>query len=148
MQSWVAVGVGAILVVVGGLFMRWHVREWREEKADSSLDSYDRDHYRVRFRRRMQTSGLLLLLGLLIPVWDWLVDQRLVQAATIMGFVIFLLVGWLFLMAFFDLLSTRNHSRLALSKVRQKQRELERQASKLRSKDNNGHSPEKSNGYN
>lgn len=147
MQSWAAVGVGLILIVVGGLFMRWHVREWRAEQSDPSLDSYDLDHYRARYRRRMQTSGLLLFLGLLIPVWDWLLDQRFVQAATIMGFVIFGLVAWVFLMAWADLLSTKNHSRIALSKVRQKQRELERQASKLRNKDSNGHSP-KSNGYN
>ncbi len=34
MRSWAAIGVGASLIAVGLLFIRWHAREWREEKND------------------------------------------------------------------------------------------------------------------
>src|SRR5690606_13613573 len=99
--------------------------------------------YQSRFRRRMQTSGMLIILGVLIPLWDWLLDQKFVMPATIVGFLVFGGVAWVIVMALGDMLSTRNHSRIALSKVRQKQRDLERQVSELRSQEKNG----KSNGY-
>jgi hypothetical protein len=148
MNSWAAVGVGACLLGVGLLFMRWHVREWRQEKNDSSLDPNDLQHYHARYRRRMQTSGMLVLLGLLIPLWDWLMDLKLVIPATIVGFLVFGLVGWVILMALGDMLSTRSHSHVALSKVREKQRDLERQVADLRSRGSNGHSHNNPTGYN
>lgn len=147
MNSWVVVGVGAGLLVLGLFFMRWHVREWRQEQNDTSLDSHDRNHYYARYRRRMQTSGSLVLLGLLLPFWDWLLNQRLVIPATLVGFLVFGLIGWVFLMAFGDMLSTRTHSHVALAKVRQKQRELEREIDELRKRETNGHSSRKGESY-
>jgi hypothetical protein len=140
MKSWLALGVGAGLVAVGLLFMRWHVQEWRQEKNDPALDPHDRDHYYARYRRRMQTSGMITVLGILIPLWDWLGELMLPIPWTIMGFVVFGLIGWIILMAFGDMLSTRSHSHAALSKVRQKQRELERQVAELKNRGGNGHS--------
>ena len=140
MNSWVAVGVGACLLAVGLLFMRWNVQEWRQEKNDSTLDPYDRDHYYARYRRRMQTSGMIAFLGVLIPLWDWLTDQRLVMPATIVGLLVFALVGWVILMAFADMLSTRTHAHVAMSRVKEKQRELERQVAELKNRRNDGHS--------
>lgn len=148
MNSWIVLGVGASLVVLGLLFMRWHIREWRGEKNDSSLDPQDLFHYHARYRRRMQTSGMLLFVGLLIPFMDWLLDQRMVVPATLVGFLVFTLIGWIFLLAFGDMLSTRTHSHVALAKVRQKQRELERQVEELKSREANGHTNTQGNSYN
>lgn len=148
MNSWAAVGVGASLLVMGFLFMRWHVREWRQEKNDPSLDPKDREHYYARYRRRMQTSGMLMLLGVLIPLGDWLLDRGFVVASTILWFLVFGLIAWVILMAFGDMLSTRTHSHAALSKVRQKQRELERQVAELRGRGGNGPSENRPNSYN
>jgi hypothetical protein len=128
--------------------MRWHVREWREEKNDPALDPGDRDHYHARYRRRMQTSGMLAVLGILIPIWDLLSDPKLVIAWTIVGFVVFGLVGWVILMALGDMLSTRTHSHAALSRVRQKQRELEQEVAEIRNRGSNGHSHNNPNSYN
>lgn len=148
MKSWVAVGVGAVLLAVGLLFMRWNVQEWWQEKNDPALDPHDREHYYARYRRRMQTSGMLAVLGILIPVWDWLMERRMVMAATIAGFLVLALLGWVFLMAFGDMAATRTHSQAAMSKVRQKQRELERQLAELKGRGHDGHSEHKSNSYN
>jgi preprotein translocase subunit Sss1 len=137
MNSWVVLGVGAFLAVLGLLFMRWHVREWRQERNDPALDPQDLHHYHARYRRRMQTSGMLVFLGLLLPTWDWLLDQRMVLSATLVGFLVFGIIGWIFLLAFGDMLSTRTHSHVALAKVRQKQRELERQVAELRNRKGN-----------
>lgn len=146
MHSWVAVGVGAGLILVGGLFILWHVREWREERNDSSLDDFDVKHYHARYRRRMQTSGMLVFLGILIPLWDWLLDQKMVMPATLVGFLVFALVAWVIVLALGDMLSTRNHSHVAMSKVRQKQRELEKKVAELRRQENNGQSGNQSHG--
>lgn len=148
MNSWIVLGVGASLAVFGLLLMRWHIREWRQERNDASLDPEDLHHYHARYRRRMQTSGMLVLLGLLLPFWDWLLEQRLVIAATLVGFLVFGIVGWVFLLAFGDMLSTRTHSHVALAKVRQKQRELERQIADLKSREANGPSQTNGNKYN
>ena len=140
MKSWIAVGVGAGLLLTGLLFMRWHVQEWRQEKNDPDLDPNDRKHFYARYRRRMQTSGMLVFLGVLIPLGDWLIDRnKNPLPATIVWIVVLLLTMWVIVMALGDMLSTRTHSQVALSKVRQKQKELERQVAELRSRDNNGH---------
>src|SRR5688500_10895763 len=99
MNSWIVLGVGASLVVIGLLFMRWHIREWRQEKNDSTTDPQDLHHYHARYRRRMQTSGMLVVVGLLIPLMDWLIEQGQVVPATLMGFLVFALIGWIFLLA-------------------------------------------------
>jgi hypothetical protein len=148
MKSWVAFGVGAGLLAVGLLFLRWHVQEWRQEKNDPSLDPHDRDHYHARYRRRMQTSGMIVFLGILIPLGDWLLERGFVVASTVLWFFVFGLIGWIILMAFGDMLSTRTHSHAALSKVRQKQRELERQVAELKNRGGNGHSENSSNSFN
>lgn len=156
MNSWIVLGVGASLSVFGLLLMRWHIREWRQERNDSTLDPQDLLHYHARYRRRMQTSGMLVLLGVLIPVMDWLIEQQARQpqqqqwviAATLVGFLVFGLIGWVFLLAFGDMLSTRTHSTVALAKVRQKQRELERQLEAFKSRETNGSSSPKGNSYN
>ena len=146
MKSWIAVGVGAALFATGVLFIRWHVHEWREEKNNPGLDPNDRRHFYARYRRRMQTSGILVLLGILIPLGDWLIDRnKNPLPATIVWIVVLLLTMWVIVMALGDMLSTRTHSQVALSKVRQKQKELERQVAEIRSRDNNGHTQK--NGY-
>jgi hypothetical protein len=101
------------------LFVRWHVKEWRLEQADASLDEYDRKHYYARYRRRMQTSGMLILLGILIPLWDWLWERQFVAAGTAVGFSVFQLDGWVIVLALADMLATKNHSQVAMAKVRQ-----------------------------
>ena len=147
MQSWVAFGVGAGLIAVGSLFMRWHVKEWQREQVDPALDEYDKNHYRARYRRRMQTSGMIVALGILIPLWDWLWERQFVIAGTIVAFLVFGLLAWVILMALGDMYSTRSHSQVAMSKVRQKQRELERKVAELRGQAGDGPSSEKPNGY-
>ncbi len=140
MKSWIAVGVGGGLFVTGVLFLRWHIQEWRQEKNDPGLDPNDRKHFYARYRRRMQTSGILVLLGILIPLGDWLIDRnKNPLPATIVWIVVLLLTMWVIVMALGDMLSTKTHSQAALSRVRQKQQDLERQVAELRSRDGNGH---------
>ena len=65
--------VGGVLVALGALFMWSHIRSWRRTQHDPELEDRDERHYRVQFRRRMQTSGMIVLISVLIPLGDALI---------------------------------------------------------------------------
>jgi len=129
-------------MVTGLGLMAAHVHAWRRQRQDPSLDEFDRDHYRARYRRRLQTSGLIALLGLLIPLGDapflW---RQGVRISTIFWLAILLLTAWIVLLALGDIASTRAHARVALSRIRRKQRELESRANELKRRRSNGQQP-------
>lgn len=129
------VGVG--LVLFGGWLMSSHWKSWREHAHDDSLDDADRRYYRNQFRRRVQASGIILLLGFLIPIGDRIIPLNRDDAsvATLYWLVVLALTCWVLLLAMLDLVATRAHSRLALShlrRLREKQRELQAEADRLR----------------
>jgi hypothetical protein len=142
MTEWLpATVVGMVLVIVGSILMRSHVISWRGQKNDSSLDDADRKHYHARYRRRMQTSCLIAILGILLALGDTFVpakEQPLLF--TIYWLSVLLLAAWVAVLGVGDLISTGAHSRAALARVHRKQRELEREVNKLRSRGSNGHS--------
>jgi len=124
--------------------MRSHIQSWRMQKHDTSIEEADRKYYHRRYRRRMQVSGTFIAIGLLLPFGD-LVLPHIVpnfvqpQAMTAFWATILLLVFWVVLRALGDAVSTRAHLRVALARVRQRQRELEQQAAELRRRGSNGH---------
>jgi hypothetical protein len=138
-EYFVAAAVGGTLLLVGGLFLRWNVREWRAAKQDGGLSDRDRLHYHRRFRRRVQTSAMLILLGVLLPVTMWVLDSGAAPAVkTAVFLAVVLLTGWLILLALADMAATRAHSRSALTEIRARQRELERRLAELKNRSSNG----------
>ncbi len=142
MNDWnVAVTVGVTLIAIGITMMRSHVLVWRRQKKDSSLGDRDQQHYYHRYRRRMQTSGCIVLLGILIPFGDspfmW---QRGPHASTIFWCAVLLLTVWIILLALGDLITTRIHGKLAIARVRRKQRELEAELVRIKNRRSNGQS--------
>ncbi len=132
--------VGATLCLVGLIMMRAHVRSWRIQKRDTTLDDFDRQHYQARFRRRLQTSGMIALVGVLIacgdsPLIPW---QNFQRAFAIYWLVVLMLTLWIALLAIGDLSSNRAYSRVALARVRQKQRDLEAQVAQIKRRGSNG----------
>lgn len=131
-NNWlIAAVVGAALLIIGLAMLRSHQTTWRLQKADPELDGDDRAHYYRRYRRRMQTSGAIAALGILIPLGDALVWQLGPRASTFYWVAILGLVMWIIILALGDLTSTTSHSRVALARVHRKQRELEAQAAEL-----------------
>jgi signal transduction histidine kinase len=130
-----AVVVGGFLVLLGGWFLKLHVSTWRRHLADSTLDANERAYLRRQFLRRMQASGLIVLIGILLPVGDQLLrPERGISAlgATLYWLTVLGLTCWVLLLAMADMVSTRAHSRAALSRIQQKQRELQAEADRLR----------------
>lgn len=134
-DNWIpAVVMGGSLVLLGGWFMSLHWQAWRRHAVDPTLDDGEREHYRRQFRRRMQASGIILVIGLMLPIGDSLIPWRKGDAsiATLYWLFVLGLTCWVLLLAMGDLASSRAQSRAALSRLRSKQRELQAEADRLR----------------
>lgn len=140
MQMWLPGLVVGILLVVSALLMLWsHVRTWQSRRSDPEIDEADRSFWYRQYVRRMQASGLMLLIGLLIPLGDSLIPWRKAPALfAIYWLFVLALVGWVILLAVSDLIATRAHSQVALGRIQRQQRELEQEAARLRSARNGG----------
>ena len=132
---WISAAVGGGLALAGGLLIAWHLRCWRGHQADEALDDRERAYHAAQFRRRVQASGMLVLIGLLVVLGD--VDafwrRRPALWAAHWG-VVMLLTLWLMVLGFADLLASRVHGQAALGRVLGKQRELEQALAELRQK--------------
>ncbi|HEY2253743.1 MAG TPA: hypothetical protein VGH74_21865 [Planctomycetaceae bacterium] len=146
-----SLAMGFALILLGIWLIRWHRAVWGQHRAqeagqpqaDQNLaDDRERRHYRLQFRRRIQISTLLILLGIMIPLGDWLmVQRRNPLGITILWMIVLALALWIMLLAGLDWLSTRMHvraTRAALSGLARKQRELEAEAERLRGRGSNG----------
>lgn len=105
MQMWLPGLVVGILLVVSALLMLWsHVRTWQSRRSDPEIDEADRSFWYRQYVRRMQASGLMLLIGLLIPLGDSLIPWRKAPALfAIYWMFVLALVGWVILLAVSDL---------------------------------------------
>lgn len=129
-----AVAMGGVLILLGGWFMTLHLKSWRQQSADASLDASDLAFHRRQFRRRMQASGIIVVVGVMLPVGDSLIPWRKDDAsvAALYWLLVLGLTCWVLLLAMGDLVSTRAHTRAALSRLQRKQRELQAEADRLR----------------
>ena len=139
-----AFGIG--LVLMGLWLVRWHRVMWHAHRADDATDERAKLHYRRQFRRRMQVAVLLILLGILLPIGDWLTERVVLQRRNVQWVAAFwiamlCIVLWIMLLAALDWLSSRMHvraTRAALGAFERKRRELEAEVERLRSKRSNG----------
>ncbi len=124
----------------GGWLIRSHVHSWREARGDDTLDDFDRQHYARQYRRRMQASGGIVFLGLMIPLTDSPLMLRIGPFGWSICVIIILLVTfWIFVLAMGDMTSTRVHSQVATKKLQRQQRELEEQIARIKRRGSNGH---------
>jgi len=142
MQNWLPSLLFGFVLAGGGIVaILWHVRSWRTRQQDPSLSTSERDHYRRQYYRRLQTSGIIALLGVLFPIGDsdgpvpWKAHPL---AWSIYWFFVLGLTFWVMLLAVGDMVSTRMHTQEALSRLREQQRELEREAARLRARSTDG----------
>ncbi len=137
---WVSAAFGGALIIGGVLMLRSHLRTWNRQQADPELDDEDRHFLQRRFRRRMQASGLLTLIGVMLPLGDVV---RLFAGSpwwfAVYWIVVLILVMWLFVLALGDMALTKVHTTVALNRIRAEQRKLEKEAAALRAQMSNGH---------
>jgi len=136
-----------VLVVVGVLMMRAHCRTWARQQGDQGLNQWDRKRLGSRFRRRMQMSGMIALMGVMLGFGDALIWQQDLEVIAVYWIVVICLGGWLLLLGMGDLASVRVDSKQARAELREigtQRQELEAELAKMRRRGSNGEA--KSNG--
>jgi hypothetical protein len=109
----------AIVVLAVYLLVR-HVRQWRvEQVSDASAD--ERRYLRGRYRRRMQSSAMLLLAGLAMHAGQRIDWQRQPTLYVFLWCGVALVVSWVIVLALVDIVATRLHlARLERQRVVEK----------------------------
>lgn len=110
MASTAAVLVIATLIVPASVAMIvWNRREWRHWQQ-AGLDAADLEYRHRQFLRRIQTSIMLGLLGLMMGTGQLLTEWAESPRFTVLFWTItLLLLVWIILLALVDIWATRRH---------------------------------------
>lgn len=102
---WPTLIFSGLLVAASLILLAMHVKTWRE--ADhGGLAERDYEFYRRQYRRRMQTSGMLGIIGLLLLGHFWIRDTMMLALywSGVLGLLI-----WTVLLALADWAASRLH---------------------------------------
>jgi MFS family permease len=102
--------VAVVLLLTAGAMMVSHVRAWRAFFRDEALDAEEFDYRRRQYRRRMQTSAMLGILGAAILIGYLLTIWLRSPAFTVIFWIgVILLLFWTCLLALVDIWATKHH---------------------------------------
>ena len=136
-----------VLLVIGVLMMRAHRRTWVQQQDDPGLNQSELTRLRKRYRRRMQMSGMIGVLGVMLGVGDALIWEQDLQMIAIYWIVVIGLGAWLLVLGMGDLASVRVDSKQAMTELREigaRRKEVEAELAEIRRRGSNGEA--KSNG--
>ena len=134
MELTILVIVAILLIVASTALVVWHLTVWREAQG-AGLEIEELDFRRRQFRRRMQTSIMLGLIGLALPIGNLISPRQTPSLFVFYWWGVGLLVAWLGLLALGDAISTRQH---LLQMQRRFQRELDLTRQELLKREGNG----------
>jgi UDP-N-acetylmuramyl pentapeptide phosphotransferase/UDP-N-acetylglucosamine-1-phosphate transferase len=138
-NKWIVPAVGGVLFLIGLVLVIAHLRTRKRAQNEPQLDAAAQTHLAKRFRRRLQASGMIAMLGVLIGVGDQLPILR--QKPGLFGLywlAVLLMTAWVMLLGVGDYFSTRVHGRAALTRLRKKQHALEEEVAEIRRRGSNG----------
>lgn len=98
----------ALVALAAGLLV-WHVRAWRAAKSRET-DANELDHQRRRFRRRLQTSAMLALLGLAVGFGQGISPREEPSLYVFFWCGVALVTVWLMALALADAVSNTMHA--------------------------------------
>ncbi|MDC0273230.1 hypothetical protein OAK91_00685 [Planctomycetaceae bacterium] len=127
-----------LLSGLGLLMMRSHHRAWGTE-SEAEVEPFAQKHFSKRYRRRMQASGMLVLLGVLITGGQFIDGEAHPLVFSIYWVVVLLLTFWLILLAMGDALSIAAYSKVAQGELEQQKRSIEAEFQRLKAQQGNGH---------
>ena len=118
---------GVAICAVGGLLVAWHLRARRmlekHEVRPAELDFALR-----QYRRRMQASAMMLLIGAAILVSPWIVHDGL--ASVLYWLAVLLVLLWMAALALADMLATQFHFARQRDRIHLERAQLEMQVAK------------------
>jgi len=95
----------AFLLACAAGLLAWHLLSWRADRR-RRLEPNELEYRRRQFRRRMQTTTMLALLAVSLPIGQWLVTRWPQGGVVFWGLVLFLL-AWVVVLALADVWATR-----------------------------------------
>ena len=98
---------GACLVIGGSIGLVWHVRSWRRQKESAEISDADRHYFRRQFARRIQATGLIVLIGILLPIGDLQMWKHYPGGWAIFWMIVLGLALWVMILGCRDLLQLR-----------------------------------------
>jgi hypothetical protein len=101
--------VPLLLIGVSGLLLDWHRRSWQQAQWDESLNERDRRFARSQYRRRMEASGLIGIIGAVLGCYP-LVPKRPLEITLYLTALV-LACGCIMLLALVDVWATRQNLR-------------------------------------
>jgi hypothetical protein len=129
-----------VVLSAAGL-MAWHVRAWRAS-ARSADDQEEFLYHRRQFRRRMQTSAMLGVLGVGVLVGRLLMNLPLPRVFLLSYWAgVLLLLVWLALLALVDIWATKFYFGRLRDRVRLEQAQLRAVAERRLAERDNGQPP-------
>lgn len=138
-NRWIVPAAGGLLFLIGLALVSAHLQMRKRTQHKPELDDAARAHLAARFRRRLQTSGLIAVLGVLIGVGDQLpILRRNPALFGVYWLAVLLLTLWVMLLGVGDYFATRTHGSVAMARLRKKQDELEREVAEIKRRGSNG----------
>ncbi len=133
MDDWVPTLVGGSLSIFGLVLVRTHILKWRQQQEDCA-DEKERLFCHRSYRRRMETSCVLILVGVLIPVGDYIfaVNRPMPLTFTFYWGFILLMLFWVMFRGIRELLAISVYSRVTGVELRRRQRELREEYERLK----------------
>lgn len=99
--------LGVVLLASAVGLMVWHVQVWRRVQ-NRELEKAEQDYRRIQFRRRMQTTAILGLIAVALPI-GVLVMRPWPKIGVFFWGGVLLLVVWVTLLAMADVVATAHH---------------------------------------
>lgn len=122
--------------VFGGLMLWRHQTLWTRQQSDPQIEPGERRFLAGQYRRRMQSSAMIVTLGLLLHAsnehlvnWQNAPAGFFVYVCTMLG-----LLAWIVFLALTDFIAAQVTHQLALSRLHQHQQQLENTIAELREK--------------
>lgn len=125
--------VAGAISLFGGLLMWRHQSQWHSQRNAERLEPGELRFLHGQYRRRMQSSTLIAVLGVLLNASN---EHLVAWQRAPVGFVVYVLlmlvlVVWIILLAMGDFLACQIVHRTALTRLREQQARLENAAIEL-----------------
>jgi hypothetical protein len=132
---WPSVVVGSLLILASAGLIVGHILA-RRAHAAAALDEEERVYRRRQFRRRMQASALIGVVGAAVLGGLW-VDGPPGEA--LYWFGVLLVVIWILILAAFDAASTQSFFRVEQKRQATEHLALQKEIDRFRRHEGNGH---------
>jgi len=101
--------ISLALLGIAGLLIDSHSRTWRDARDSATLPDRDKNFARSMYRRRMQASSMIGVMGAAIGIWPIVEAEGRPWALALYTAILLAACAWILLLAILDVWATRRH---------------------------------------